>query len=281
MADELEGLIDLPRLAAWMDREGLPGSGTPLAARPISGGASNEIFELTRGDVRMALRRPPRNVPRGRNETMLREYRVLAALADSDVPHARARGVCEDEDVIGSAFYVMDHVDGWSPIATPGQWPAPFDEDLSLRPALAFELVDAIAALGQIDWKARGLEGFGKPDGFLERQVDRWFAHVSGFQFREIPGIEAAGAWLRTHTPKHYTTGIIHGDYQFANVMFHHHAPAKMAAVVDWEMATIGDPLLDLAWVLMTWPASHGEPIDTSSAAFRLGRLAASPCATS
>ncbi len=259
MTDALEGLIDESALAKWMDREGLPGTGEELTVCPISGGASNEIFELTRGGERMVLRRPPRNVPKGRNETMLREYRVLAALADSDVPHARARGVCEDASVLGAAFYVMDHVDGWSPIATPGQWPAPFDDDLSLRPALAFELVDAIAALGQLDWRARGLEGFGKPEGFLERQVDRWFAHLAGFRFREIPGIEEAGAWLRDHTPKHYTTGIIHGDYQFANVMFHHGAPARMAAVVDWEMATIGDPLLDLAWVLMTWPATRGE----------------------
>jgi len=264
MSETLDGLIDLPRLEAWMDREGLPGAGEPLSAQPIAGGASNEIFELTRGSAHMVLRRPPRNVPKGRNETMLREYRVLAALADSDVPHARARGVCEDPEVLGAAFYVMDHVDGWSPIATPGVWPAPFDADLDARRGLAYELVDAIAALGQLDWKARGLEGFGKPEGFLERQVDRWLHHLSGFRFRELPGLEVAGEWLRHRVPAHYTTGIIHGDYQFANVMFQHGAPAKMAAVVDWEMATVGDPLLDLAWVLMTWPTSHDADINRS-----------------
>lgn len=258
-ADSIEGLIDAAKLEAWMDAQGLPGAGAPLALRPISGGASNEIIEVKRGDAHMVLRRPPRNVPKGRNETMMREYRVLAALKDSDVPHARARGACEDASVIGASFYMMDYVEGWSPIATPGVWPAPFDQDLEARKGLAFELVDAIAALGQVDWKASGLEGFGKPDGFLERQVDRWLHHLSDFQFRTIPGIEQAATWLREHVPANYTVGIIHGDYQFANVMFRDGAPAKLAAIVDWEMATIGDPLLDLAWVLMTWPETHDE----------------------
>jgi aminoglycoside phosphotransferase (APT) family kinase protein len=189
---ESDGLIDLPKLESWMDREGLPGSGSPLEVRSISGGASNEIFELRRGDEQMVLRRPPRNVPKGRNETMLREFRVLTALKDSDVPHARALGACDDPEILGASFYVMRFVEGWSPISTPGEWPAPFDHDLEARKGLAFELIDAIANLGQVDWRAGGLEGFGKPDGFLERQVDRWNHHLSAFQFRPIPGIDEA-----------------------------------------------------------------------------------------
>jgi aminoglycoside phosphotransferase (APT) family kinase protein len=105
-----------------------------------------------------------------------------------------------------------------------------------------------------VDWRAAGLEGFGEPEGFLDRQVDRWLAHLRGFAFRELPGIDEAAAWLRRYRPRAYTPGIIHGDYQFANVMFRHGAPARMAAIVDWEMATIGDPRLDLGWVLMSWP---------------------------
>lgn len=265
----LEGLIDVAKLEAWMDGQGLPGRGESLAVRAITGGASNEIFELSRGDERMVLRRPPRKVPKGRNQTMLREYRVLAALRDSDVPHARALGACEDQDVLGASFYIMNFVDGWSPIATPGEWPAPFDSDLAVRPGLAHELVDTIASLGQVDWKANGLEGFGKPDGFLERQVARWFHHLSGFQFRELPGIAEAGEWLQKHIPKHYTSGIIHGDYQFANVMFKHGAPATLAAVVDWEMATVGDPLLDLGWVLMGWPEDADADVNQSYVDYR------------
>lgn len=246
-----EGLIEPVRLARWMDAEGLPGAGEPIEARFISGGASNEIFEIRRGDARMALRRPPRVVPKGRNDIMLREHRVIHALRDSDVPHPHALGVCEDTSVLGCCFYVMEYLDGWTPM---GDLPPPFDADPEARAGLATELVDAIAKLGQVDWSAAGLEGFGKPEGFLDRQVDRWLAHLEKIRIREIPGLDAAGEWLRRHTPRHFEPGIIHGDYQFANVMFHPGAPARMAAIVDWEMATVGDPLLDLAWVLMEWP---------------------------
>ena len=245
------GLVDEARLARWMDEHKLPGAGEPLAARFVAGGASNEIFEIRRGEARMALRRPPRLVPKGRNETMRREARVLGALRGSDVPHARLLGVCDDPAVLGACFYLMDWVEGWTPL---GPLPEPFLSDLESKKGLGDELVDAIANLSRVDWRAGGLEGFGKPEGFLERQVDRWLAHLAAFRFRELPGLEEAAAWLRAHTPRSFRPGIIHGDYQFANVMFRHGAPAKMAAVVDWEMSTVGDPLLDLGWVLMGWP---------------------------
>lgn len=260
-ADRTKGLVDPEKLARWMDENDLPGKGSPVEMNFISGGASNEIFEIKRGDVRMALRRPPREVPKGRNETMLREYRVLAALKDTDVPHSRVLGVCDDPSLFGACFYLMEFVDGWSCMNIDG-WPAPFDEDMEARKGLAYELVDAIAKLGQVDWRAKGLEGFGKPEGFHERQVDRWYAHLDAFKFREIPGLDEAGQWLRAHKPTAYKPGIIHGDYQFANVMYRHGGPARMAAVVDWEMATVGDPLLDLAWVIMGWP---NEDEDRSS----------------
>jgi aminoglycoside phosphotransferase (APT) family kinase protein len=277
-ADREPAIADLERLAAWLDDHGIPGAGSPLAVRFVSGGASNEIFELARGGHRFALRRPPPELPAGRNETMLREYRVLAALAESDVPHPRVRASCDDPKVMGGAwFYVMDYVDGWSPIqqaerqsrsarsepqASEGgplqrggvRWPAPFDADLAARRGLAFELVGGIAKLARVDWHAAGLADFGKPDGFLARQVDRWLAHLAKISFRPLPGLDTAATWLRAHTPASFTPGIIHGDYQFANVMFAHGAPARLAAIVDWEMSTIGDPLLDFAWILMTWP---------------------------
>jgi aminoglycoside phosphotransferase (APT) family kinase protein len=151
----------------------------------------------------------------------------------------------------------MDFVDGWSPISV-DEWPEPFLSDLDERRALAVELVDAIARLARLDWRARGLEGLGRPDGFHERQVDRWYAHLDRFRFRDLPGLDEAGAWLRDHKPRSYQPGIMHGDYQFANVMFAHGAPARLTAIVDWEMGTVGDPLLDLAWVVMGWP-DEGE----------------------
>ena len=146
----------------------------------------------------------------------------------------------------------MSLVDGWSPMNMDG-WPAPFDTDLDARYGLGIQLVDGIARLARVDWKAQGLEGFGKPDGFHDRQVDRWLAHLNAFKFRELPGLDVAADWLRNHKPSHWEPGIIHGDYQFANVMFNHGAPARLAAMVDWEMSTVGDPLLDLAWVMNGW----------------------------
>ena len=112
--DRTKGLVDPEKLARWMDEKGLPGAGSPVEMKFITGGASNELFEIRRGDERMALRRPPRKVPKGRNETMLREYRVLEALKDTDVPHSRVLGACDDPSLFGACFYVMEFVDGYN-----------------------------------------------------------------------------------------------------------------------------------------------------------------------
>jgi aminoglycoside phosphotransferase (APT) family kinase protein len=153
---------------------------------------------------------------------------------------------------MGGCFYMMELVEGWSPLGG-GGWPAPFDTDIEARAGLAFQLVDGIAKLARVDWESRGLQGFGHPEGFHERQVDRWMSHLDKVKFRELPGIDEAAAWLRAHKPRTYKPGIMHGDYQFANVMFRHGKPARLAAIVDWEMATVGDPLLDLGWVVQGW----------------------------
>ncbi|GAA1970227.1 phosphotransferase family protein [Nocardioides panacihumi] len=220
--------------------------------KPLSGGSQNELYLVDRGGEQMALRRPPARDVAASAQVLMREARLLRALAGTDVPHARLRGVTDDPAVIGAPFYVMDLVDGWSPMN--GGWAAPFDTDLEARRGLAIELVDGAAKMARVDWRAQGLEGFGKPDGFLERQVDRWLSHLSGYKFRDIPGLDETARWLREHTPRTFEPGIMHGDYQFANVMYRHGAPAKLAAIIDWEMATIGDPLLDLGWVLVGWP---------------------------
>ena len=169
------------------------------------------------------------------------------------MPHTAAVAVCEDPDVLGRTFYLMGFVDGWSPMSTDG-WPAPFDADLTARRGLALELVDGIALLAQVDWRARGLEGLGRPEGFHDRQVPRWTTFLERSGGRDLPGLDVATAWLAAHRPLDHVPGIMHGDYQLANVMFRHGAPARLAAIVDWEMGTVGDPKLDLAWVVHAWP---------------------------
>ncbi len=251
--------IDVTALGAWMDSQNLQGAGLPITQRYISGGSQNEIYEINRGDFRAALRIPPLVAPESRDAGIVREWRIIEALNGTDVPHTEAIAVCADKAVLGRAFYLMGFVDGWSPMDGPG-WVEPFVTDRSLRPALAYQLVEGIATLSKVDWRAKGLHDLGRPDGFHARQVDRWTAFLERIKGRELPGFTEASAWLRSHQPIDFVPGIMHGDYQFANVMFEHGAPARLAAIVDWEMGTVGDPKLDLAWVLQGWPEdTHDE----------------------
>jgi aminoglycoside phosphotransferase (APT) family kinase protein len=256
-------VIDADRLASWMDGAGLA-KGEPVELRFISGGTQNEIYEIRRGDLHCALRIPPPEAPAPRDEGIVREWRIIEALGGTDVPHTEAIAVCTDQAVLGRTFYLMGYVDGWSPMTTDG-WPAPFDSDVTARQGLAYELVEGIARLSQVDWRAKGLEDLGRPDGFHERQVERWTRFVERIKGRELPGFDVAAAWLREHKPIDYIPGIMHGDYQFANVMFRHGGPARLAAIVDWEMGTVGDPKLDLAWVVQGWPEDTEAPEDAFS----------------
>ena len=253
-------MIDLDRLAAWLDGQDLPGRGAPIECDHITGGAQNEIYEIRRDELHAALRIPPPSAPDSRDGGILREWRIIEALDGSDVPHTPAVAACADTGVLGRTFYLMGFVDGWSPMSMGDDWPAPFDTDLEARAGLAYQLVEGIALLGSVDWQARGLEGLGRPDGFHERQVERWTRFLDRIRSREIPGLEVASAWLAEHRPIDYVPGLMHGDYQFANVMYRDGAPARLAAIVDWEMGTVGDPKLDLAWTVQGWPTDTMDP---------------------
>jgi aminoglycoside phosphotransferase (APT) family kinase protein len=253
-------VIDFERLATWMDEQALPGKGEPIEERFLSGGSQNEIYEIRRGDERCVIRIPPPSAPANRDEGILREWRIIEALDGTDVPHTPAVAMCEDASVLGRPFYLMGLVDGWSPMNMGDRWPAPFDTDLEARAGLAYQLVEGAALLSKVDWQAKGLRDLGHPDGFHERQVDRWTAFLERIKGRELPGFDLAAAWLRAHRPIDYIPGIMHGDYQFANVMYCDGAPARLAAIVDWEMGTVGDPKVDLAWVVQSWPEDTSAP---------------------
>jgi aminoglycoside phosphotransferase (APT) family kinase protein len=252
MSDNTPQISNVDNLVKWLDEKGL-GAG-PLETRYISGGSQNEIYELKRDGLHAAMRIPPSYAPADRDNGILREWRIIEALNDTDVPHTDAIGVCTDPAVLGRTFYLMGFVDGWSPMGLKGVWPEPFESDLQQRKGLAFELVRGIAELSKVDWQAKGLQDLGRPDGFHERQVARWssFAEKSGA--RELEGDKEAREWLTSHRPIDFIPGLMHGDYQFANVMFKHGGPAQLAALIDWEMGTVGDPKLDLAWTVHAWP---------------------------
>ena len=259
--DDFGGLIDWPRLNAWIAGRPVPGAGPVTAARKLAGGVQNNVFLLERGGESMVLRRPSRQLRAHSNETMLREARILDALAGSAVPHPAVYAVCDDPAVIGACFYLMSPLEGFAPS---GQLPGRYATDASWRRAMGEEMVRAAAALGSIDPAAVGLQGLGKPADWHERQVGRWRSQLDGY--RSMPGYDGGGLphvdeverWLRDHLPEDRRIGLIHGDLQFANVLFSLASP-RISGVVDWELATLGDPLLDLGWVLGSW-WEEGDP---------------------
>lgn len=248
MASE-DGLIDRAGVASWLEREGFDVTGDGLVVAPIASGYSNVMFKLSIGPDELVLRRPAALPLEGADTGMRREYRFLRALEGSDVPHPEPIAFCDDVEVTGAVFYVMRHVDGFMPT---DPLPEAF-RDTDAHHELAFAVTDAIAALACVDWREAGIEDLGRPDGFHERQVSRWMKQYTAYPEQELPGIERIGDWLGTHIPSRWDATIMHGDYHTANLLVAPERPARVAAIVDWETATIGDPMLDLAGFLRFW----------------------------
>jgi aminoglycoside phosphotransferase (APT) family kinase protein len=246
-----------------MDGQGL-GAGPITSALRLAGGTQNILLKFDRAGRTYVLRRPPPVLRANSNETMRREARVLAALKGTPVPHPGLIAVCPDETVLGAAFYLMEPIDGYNPSTG---LPEPFASSPDLRRQMGFSLVDGIAALGALDYLELGLDGLGKVDNFLERQVSRWKAQLDSYaEFpewdgrKDLPDVDRVGRWLEDNRPPSSQPGIIHGDYHLANVMYRFDAP-RLAAIVDWELTTIGDPLLDLGWLLATWPEGEATAV--------------------
>jgi aminoglycoside phosphotransferase (APT) family kinase protein len=247
--------VDLVALAGWMDAHGL-GSGPITDTELLVGGTQNILLRFTRTGRSYVLRRPPVHKRANSDETMRREARVLAALAGSDVPHPGLIAACVDEDVLGAAFYLMEPVDGVNPSE---EMPERLAHDTDWQMRLGLAVVDGVAALGRVDLDARGLSDFGRAAGWLERQVPRWrkqldsYAALANYPGPAIPYLDEVGEWLQKHRPARCHLGLLHGDVHFANVLIRRDAP-ELVAFVDWELATVGDPLLDLGHMIATWP---------------------------
>ncbi|MGV0750611.1 phosphotransferase family protein [Mycolicibacter heraklionensis] len=230
----------------------------------LAGGTQNVMLQFTRAGRSYVLRRGPRHLRPRSNAVMLRETRLLAALAGTDVPHPGLIAVCDNPAVLGDAvFYLMEPVDGFN---ASGDLPALHAGDPTVRYGMGLSMADALAKLGAVDHVAAGLADYGKPDGFLERQVPRWLSELDSYrQFEnypgpDLPGLDDVADWLQRNVPTSWQPGILHGDYHAANVMFSPTGP-EVAAIVDWEMSTIGDPLLDLGWLLATWRQDDGSSV--------------------
>jgi aminoglycoside phosphotransferase (APT) family kinase protein len=246
----VESLVDDARLAAWMDGEDLA-TGAPITVERITTGHSNEVFRVTRGDQVFVLRRPPRTPLSPTAHDMAREFRLLSAFhGRAEVPVPEPIACCTDREVIGAPFYLMAPIDG---VVVRETVPVPLRDDGDTPRACAFALVDALAGVHAFDWERGGLGGFGKPVGYLERQVPRWLGQLEKYATRPLPDVDAAGKWLAANTPAMQPPTVIHGDYKLDNVMFAPTLPVELVAVVDWEQSTIGDPLVDLGWMVGLW----------------------------
>ena len=256
-ANPREPLLVLEPLRAFLDERGLGGG--EVEVEPVGEGHSNVTYALRRDGAELVLRRPPRGPLPPSAHDVLREARVMAALAGrARVPAVVA--VCDDPAVIGVPFYVMEKVEG--EVITSALPPAL--DAVDDRRRIGEELVDALVEVHDVDWDAAGLEGFGKPTGYLERQLRRFLGLWEHNRTRDIPAVESIAGWLRDHLPESGPATVVHGDYRLGNTMLEHEPPARLIAIFDWEMATIGDPLADIGYLTATWSEpSDAERLET------------------
>jgi aminoglycoside phosphotransferase (APT) family kinase protein len=251
------------RLGEWLSVRFTDVPAGPAELVALTGGTSGSVMLVKVGAWRAVLRTIAWPARPDSLNALQREARVLKALGGTDVPHPSFLAYCQDEAVIGAPFCLMAFVEGWMGAGKPpaeAGWTA---EDFHAR---AFAMVEGLAALSRVDVAAAGLSDFGKPDNFLERQVDRWQAQMEkhrahpDYGNRQLPGWDDLADWLRANTPQIQRVSVIHGDLSFSNIMFANEPPARLAAIIDWEIATLGDPLLDLGRALYPFPSETGAP---------------------
>lgn len=262
---ELEPLLVLEPLEEFLDAAGL-GAG-PTEAEEIGEGHSNVTYLLRRGAEKLVLRRPPRGPLPPSAHDVLREARLLEALGPLGYPVPAVLARCEDEDVVGAPFYVMPFVEGH---ILAGELPEPLAADDGPR-RIGEDLVDRLVDLHAIDFERAGLAGFGRADGYLERQLKRFGGLLEMNATRPLPALEAVADWLAGNLPSSPGPTIVHGDYRLGNVMYAPDEP-RLVAVLDWEMATIGDPLADLGYMTAMWaePDDPPNPVGDLSEVTRL-----------
>ena len=251
-SDAVIELLPVDALAAYLRRHVCDFHG-PLQVAPLTGGQSNPTYRLTAGEHRWVLRRKPPGVLLASAHAIEREYRVMAALAGSGVPVPRMHALCENPAVVGSPFYVMDFVDGrvFADPALPGL-------TTEQRRAIYAEMNRVIAALHGVDLQTTGLADYGRPQNYLARQIERWTRQYRASETDRIDAMERLIEWLPANRPEGDETALVHGDFRIDNLIFHP-TEARVLAVLDWELSTLGHPLVDLAYHGMAWRITPAE----------------------
>lgn len=261
-APGLEPLIDPDALTAYLDAHF--GNNVELDIERHQAGHSNETFFVTRGDDAMVLRRPPRPPYLPTAHDVRREFTLIDALSPVGVRVPKPVVYCADESVIGAHFYLMERVDG---IVIRHDIPPHLDTPTQ-HARIGEELIDSLAELHLADWRAAGLDSFGKPSGYVARQLKRWGMQLEGATkiTRPVPDLETLAAWLVEHEPAEQEHTVVQGDYKLDNVLFAPSGDAKLLAILDWEMGTIGDPLADLGYAMSFWrePSDAPDPLHSA-----------------
>ncbi|MDO8189380.1 phosphotransferase family protein [Conexibacter sp. JD483] len=257
-------------LAAWLDARGLGADAGPIEATTVGDGHSNVTYLIRRGATELVLRRPPRPPLPPSAHDVLREAQLLTALEPTPARTPKVLAACDDTTVIGAPFYVMEKVEGDVLMrALPPHLDPP-----AQRRLIGEQLIDALVEVHAVDWRACGLEGYGKPTGYLERQLRRFTGLWEHNRTRELPTLDRVSAWLAANRPESGAATIVHGDYRLGNTMFAPQAPARLEAIFDWELATIGDPLADVGYLAATWAQPGDEQVGT---VFALGAVTMQP----
>ena len=249
--------VDARKLEVWM-QDYVPGFCGDIEIHQFAGGQSNPTFLVRAADRRYVLRRKPPGKLLPSAHAVDREFRVLTALKDTDVPVAHAFALCEDPDVIGSAFYIMEYIEGRI------FWDAALPEtEATERAPIYMEMVRVLAALHSVDYNAAGLASFGKSGAFVERQVALWTRQYRAAETERIDAMERLMEWLPQHIPADEKSSIVHGDFRLDNTIFHPSQP-RILAVLDWELSTIGHPLVDFAFFCMRYrlPSAEFQGLD-------------------
>jgi aminoglycoside phosphotransferase (APT) family kinase protein len=246
--------FDVPRLAAYLSGK-LPGAEEPLSVRQFGGGAANLTYRIACGGQEYVLRRPPLGPVAPSSHDMGREHRVLSVLHAAYPLAPRALLHCDDPGVIGAPFFVMERRHG---TVVRRSMPAAYAGDASAARRMSVALVDALADLHAVDYVGLGLGTLGRPEGFLDRQIEGWYGRWQKAKVEDVEAMDRVHAWLGEHRPQESAASLVHNDYKLDNVMLAADDPGRLVAVFDWDMATLGDPLADLGALLCYW----SEPAD-------------------
>jgi aminoglycoside phosphotransferase (APT) family kinase protein len=266
--------IDLDALESWFAR--VTDNSGELAVTPIHGGGSCEMFRIDRLEQSWVLRRAPLAAVSATAHQVIREAQIIGALGTSQVPVPTVLATCEDAAVLGAPFFVMSHVDGT--VIRRSGLPAEYLARPQTQPAIGEQLMDVLVDLHAVDWRTNALAELARPEPFLPRQVERWMSQLATYRFRELADVDRIAQWLDTNLPADGELTLMHGDYKIDNVMWTQQAPPRILSVLDFEMTTIGDPLIDLAWALTFWP-EEGNLISLAAPG-STGGLSAEYCQT-